>query len=264
MAKYLWLAVAVFLLVALLAACAASGGAGLGVAPTVSDLFNAETMTAQQRATRGPTATRRPTSTPVPPAAETATAEAVLGGRVVDWVIYDDQLDRAWSADDSWDIRLDLSSRKEVQSGAVSAAITPTKDYGAFFLALKEGGRTLPITDVIGVSLWINSGDDVLTPEDLAVTVIGSNDYTYWVKSDTSVELTDPRPFSESRLVHLGMNHSIPPHTWIEIVVRLDQLIYQPDFNYVTGVYVKNDKQFRQTYYVDRVAWQVIDRGSSK
>lgn len=266
MPKHLWIAVAGFLLVALLGACVASPALpGAGAPPTVSELFNASHLAAQAAATAGPLPTRRPTRTPLPPAEATATAETELGGKVVEWVIYDDGLDPDWTAEGSWGINLDLASRAQAYSGTLAASVGPTEDYGAFFLALKpDATRTLPLADVLGVSVWLNGGADGLAPDDLAITVIGSNDYTYWTKDDASVELKDPRPFSESRLVHLGMERSLAPNTWTEIVVRLDRLLYQPDFNYVTGVYVKNDAAYRQTYYVDRVAWQVIDRSSSK
>ena len=44
------------------------------------------------------------------------------------------------------------------------------------------------------------------------------------------------------------------PDTWVELVVWLDDLPYDPDYTYVTGLYLKNDKVFQQTVYVDRVA----------
>ena len=60
--------------------------------------------------------------------------------------------------------------------------------------------------------------------------------------------------FSETRLYFLDIKHTIPPDTWVEVVVWLDQLIYDPPYKYVTGVYIKNDQGFFNTFYVDHVS----------
>jgi hypothetical protein len=252
MLRIFWRVVGLIIVTFVLGGCGVATPAtpDRGESPTVSALFDARQRAAPPTVTRAPTATRRPTRTPGPPAAQTSRAS-----QIAELVIYDETLAPDWSVDASWGIKLDLADSSHAYTGTVAAAVTPLEDYGALFFALKEGARaSFPITNVIGVSLWINSGSGSLTPDDLAVTVIGSNDYTYWVKGDASVQLSDQRSFSETRLRYLGITRTLAPEKWAEVVVRLDKLLYDPKYTYVTGVYVKNDQGFRQTYYVDRVA----------
>ena len=63
----------------------------------------------------------------------------------------------------------------------------------------------------------------------------------------------DNPTFSETRLYFLGINRDIPPETWVNVEVWLDDLQYDPIYEYVTGFYIKNDEGFGQTFYVDAV-----------
>lgn len=259
--RHLRLVVGLIFVTLLLSGCSAASPAapGRGEPPTVSALFDARQRAAPPTITRSPTATRRPTRTPGPPAAETGAAPAGRPSQITELVIFDETLAPDWSVDASWDVKLDLADHSHAYSGAAAVAVTPLKDYGALFFALKEGARvSFPVTNVIGVSLWLNSGDDYLTVDDLAVTIIGSNDYTYWVKDDTSVQLGDLGTFPETRLRYLGFTRPLAPESWAEAVVELTELRYDPDYRYVTGVYIKNDQGFRRTFYVDRVVLLMI------
>jgi len=259
--RHLRLVVGLIFVTLLLSGCSAASPAapGRGEPPTVSALFDASQRAAPPTITRSPTATRRPTRTPGPPAAETGAAPAGRPSQITELVIFDETLAPDWSVDASWDVKLDLADRSHPYSGGVAAAVTPLKDYGALFFALKEDARvSFPVTNVIGVSLWLNSGDDYLTVDDLAVTIIGSNEYTYWVKDDTSVQLGDLGTFPETRLRYLGFTRPLAPESWAEAVVELTELRYDPDYRYVTGVYIKNDQGFRRTFYVDRVVLLMI------
>jgi hypothetical protein len=73
------------------------------------------------------------------------------------------------------------------------------------------------------------------------VTVLGSNSYTYWVEDDISVKSIYEPVFSETRLYYLGVNRTIPPNTWVKVELWLDERIYDPDYRYVTGFYIKNE-----------------------
>jgi len=113
---------------------------------------------------------------------------------------------------------------------------------------------------VLGVSFWLNSGDAPVRPDDLAVTVVGSDAFPFWIAGDDSVAINNPAAneelptFSETRLSFLHVDRTLPPQTWIKIEVWLDELLYDPDYTYVTGFYVKNDASFFQTVYIDDVA----------
>jgi hypothetical protein len=262
MARHVWPIVGFAILTALLVGCGvvASPSPDYEQPPTVSPFFaGGRPVASPVVITRAPTATRRPTSTPDASPAGAGAVQAAPGFQIIELVIYDETVAADWTAENSWGVALDLSDRSYAYSGSVAAAITPWDDYGAFFLTLQEGAESsFLITDVLGVSLWINSGEDILVPNDLAVAVVGSNNYPHWVSDDDSVPLDDRR-FSESRLSYLGINQTLTAERWFEVIVELDKLLYEPDYRYVTGVYVKNDEGVRQTFYVDRVVLLLVE-----
>jgi hypothetical protein len=179
--------------------------------------------------------------------------------KVVDVPIFDEQLSSDWSTEHSSGMSFFIGTERAHMSN-VGIKVTPQKDFGMLFFTVKQDAReTYGLDRVLGVSVWFNSGDQPLDPNNLSVTVVGSNDYTYWVPGDTSVATDSTHFFSESRLYYLGINNTVPPHTWVEAVVRLDRLPYEPDYKYVTGIYIKNDEWFRRTFYVDRINLLIVE-----
>ncbi len=183
------------------------------------------------------------------------------GNRIVEVPIYNEDLDPNWTLDNSQGMKYDLKDTSRPVSGTVDLAVTPQQDYGTLLFAVKEGSaRTFPYEQVVGVSFQLNSGDDALNPDDLAITILGSNDYTYWVKDDKSVPVNDQQFFSESRLYYLQINKPIPPKTWIPIEILLDNLPYDPNYKYITAVYVKNNAGFLRTVYIDALSVLVVGK----
>ncbi len=137
--------------------------------------------------------------------------------------------------------------------------MTPTDDFGQFFLTVsKDAKKIYPRDRILGISFWLNGGANSIATSDLAVAVTGSNRYAYWVEDDTSVKVDTPVTaeaplFPETRLYYLHINHSIPPNTWVEIILWLDDQVYDPDYKNITGIYIKNDKGFLQPYYIDDI-----------
>ena len=135
----------------------------------------------------------------------------------------------------------------------------PTNDFGRIFLTVqKDARKSYPRDRILGIRFWLSGGENTIGTGDLAVTVTGSNQYTYWVVDDTSVKVDTPVTaisplFPETRLYFLHINRSIPPNTWAEVIIWLDDLVDDPHYSYVTGMYIKNDKGFLDTYYVDDV-----------
>jgi hypothetical protein len=174
-------------------------------------------------------------------------------------VVYDDALNADWSVEQSDKMRYDLASKAYVHSGARAISITPAGDFGRFFLTVRRDARkTYPRDQILGIGLWLNGGANTIATSDLAVTVVGSNQYSYWVADDTSVKIDTPITadsplFSETRLYFLHINRAIPPNTWVEVIVWLDDLIHDPYYTNVTGLYIKNDKGFVHPFYVDDV-----------
>ncbi len=238
------------------------------ITPTVSSLFafvpaSTAPPLPTRRPTSTPTATPPPSPTPpedAPPEAATivtATPIAALpsDGRFQEIIIYDDELDPNWTLGESWGITYTLTATAVVYSGEVAASVTPLEEFGAiFFTVAPQTQQEYLREDVLGVSLWLNSGDATLPLNEMAVTIVGSNALPYWDAADDSVELAEGEQFfSETRLYYLGLNQAIPPNQWVELIIWLDQLPYDPDYVYVTGIYLKNGDLFRDTYYVDRV-----------
>jgi hypothetical protein len=117
-------------------------------------------------------------------------------------------------------------------------------------------------SQVIGFSFWVYCDDDYIGSSDLAVTITGSNQYPYWVQDDDSVTNRFDPIFSETRLYFLGFNSDIPPRTWAEVNVILDDLIYDPIYTYVTGLLIKGDENFRNTVYIDQVEISLLENST--
>ncbi len=229
-----------------------------------------------------------PTSTPAPPLPPTSTPVALAAPlpltstpaapllttspptapdeQIALLPIYDDHLHPDWSTEQSQGVVYDLATDTYTYSGRVAAAISPQRKYGQFFLTVREDTQTVyNRNEILGVSFWLSGGSNSIDPGDLAVTVVGSNAYPYWVAGDTSVqraagipdtEITEEFPlFSETRLYFLDINRTIPPHMWVEIVLWLDEREFDPDYRYVTGIYIKNDDPaYLPTFYIDRMS----------
>ncbi|MCJ7701081.1 MAG: hypothetical protein MUO62_05825 [Anaerolineales bacterium] len=46
---------------------------------------------------------------------------------------------------------------------------------------------------------------------------------------------------------------NVPPYTWAEVIIWLEDLVYDPYYDYVVGFYLKNDESYLQTFYIDDV-----------
>jgi hypothetical protein len=228
--------------------------------PTISSFFldsptaiaGASTALPTQAQAR-PTAATRPSPSPIASAATRTTDQ------IATLILYDDVLNTDWSAERSNQVKYDIASPKATHGGKQAIAVTPTNDFGRIFLTVRKDARKIyPRDRVLGISFWLSGGENTIGTGDLAVTVTGSNQYAYWVADDTSVKVDTPVTavsplFPETRLNFLHINRSIPPHSWVEVVVWLDDLVDDPDYTYVTGMYIKNDAGFLDTYYIDDI-----------
>jgi hypothetical protein len=184
--------------------------------------------------------------------------------KIVEVPVFDDRLNPNWTATHSIGMQSFFTDTERAYTGSVGISVTPEQDFGMLFFAVKQNTREAYDLDrVAGVSVWINSGEQPLDPNNLSITVVGSNDYIYWREDDDSVETDEMRFFSESRLYYLGIKNTVPPNTWVEAVVWLDKLPYEPDYTYVTGIYIKNDEWFRRTFYVDQINLLMVEQTGS-
>lgn len=216
--------------------------------PTISPLF-------QIQPTLSADTLQRPLATP----SSGSSSSPSLDEQIKEVTIFDEAMADGWTLGDSQGTDVNEKSRGHSKSGIYRIAVTPSgaEDTVQFSLTPESENRYLR-NQVLGISFWVSS-KTVIAPDSLLVTVMGSNAYPYYVEGDTSVrlngEVTDGSPiFSETRLYYLDINHSIPPNTWVEIVLWLDDRQFDPNYRYLTGFYIKNDLSFQDTFYVDRVS----------
>jgi hypothetical protein len=169
-------------------------------------------------------------------------------------VIYDESLDENWILEHSNQVNYNLKDTMVAHNGTFALSFTPMASFSSLFFTVREGAQqAYPRDQVAGVSFWLYSGNDNVKTSDLAVTVVGSNQYPYWVLDDNSVNSSLSPKFSETRLYDLDINYDIPSNTWVQIDVWLDKLHFDPDYKYVTGFLIKNDKGFYNTVFIDQV-----------
>lgn len=174
-------------------------------------------------------------------------------------VVFDDELNANWSLENSRSLKYNAKDSAQSKSGTVSISVTPQQDIGTLYFSVRKDAKENYLRSrVWGVSVWVNSGRGTIGVDDMAMTVVGSNQYPYWVSDDKSVLLDKVHFFSESKLYYLGVMREIPPNTWVELVVQIDKLPYDPDYKYVTGVYLKNGTGILNTVYIDRLTLLLI------
>lgn len=190
-----------------------------------------------------PTLTPLPTLTPVP----------TIERKIV--TIYGDDLNVNWTLENSREVEYSLNDDFFVYDGVSSLAYKPKVEYADLAFTVKEDANEFYLRDdVLAIRFWLYSNDDYVDTDDLLVSVVGSNDFRYWVDGDDSVKVQDSRPlFPATRLYYLNVEEDIPPNTWFQIEVWLNDLLFEPEYEYVTGVYIKNDEDFFQRIYIDEM-----------
>ena len=253
----------------------------VGPAPTVIPLLSIDTgLTANVQATNetaldsiasATVQTQAELVAATPTLAVTAQADALIAPetQLHEVYIFDDQLNKNWDLAQSFGMSYDLQSTahwfepldsaNELDSGATSIAITPEQDFGELYFTVRpDAAESYPRGQVIGVSFWLNGGGDFIDTEALAITIVGSNSNPFWSAADNPVQADGQGLYSETRLYHLELSRSIPPNTWVQVIVLFKKLLYDPEFEYLTGLYLKNDEGYRNTFYIDNIAtiWQ--------
>lgn len=186
-------------------------------------------------------------------------------------LIYDDELNQNWTLANSEDVEYDVVNTSRwyevldetlgLTSGAMSIAFEPKADFAQLFFTVNEDTEVLYDRDeILGISFWMHTGDEIVDTGDFAVTVVGSNDHSFWSPDDESVFFPGDESFSETALYFLDINRAVPAGNWVKIEVWLDELLYDPNYSYITGIYIKNDAGFRNKVYIDRVALLKLGR----
>lgn len=224
-----------------------------GAVPTVAPVFGVDAPAAA--ATMGP-AQLVPTPRPPPD----AVVSSRTGANLATVTIYDEALSDDWSLDESTLMRIDTRNGRFTQSGRYAIEAAPQKGYSVLFFTVQETTRRRYNADeILGVRFYVNGGPNAIGPEDLVITVLGSNAFPYWRPNDTSVaaagRITDGGTiFDEQRIYFLGFENGIPAYTWAEVTVWFDERILDPEYTYFTGLYIKNDEFFVKPFFVDNVS----------
>jgi hypothetical protein len=178
--------------------------------------------------------------------------------------IYDDRLASEWELVSEDGMVFDLASTVNLHAGRNSIALIPGPRESSVTFRLKaapaEGYRR---DQVVGIEFWVSGGSSPLSNRALAVAMRGSNSYSYWVANDSSVrhqgrvEGNFPL-FSETRLEFLKVHQDIPAGKWANVYLVLDELLYDPEYTYVTGFQIKNDLSLQTPVYIDDIRLIVL------
>jgi hypothetical protein len=208
-----------------------------------------------------PQSTSPPPSMPTPlPSLTVPIVEHETWEDVFFHLVYDDHLAPGWELLINEGMEIDDNQTATLHQGEAALAVTPKTDFARLFFAVtKDNLNIYDRSRVLGLSIWLNGGDHWIELSDLAVTVVGSNYMTFWNPNDRSVYIDDKFPFSETRLYFLGFNNAIPPNTWVNVELLLDEREFDPYYNYVTGFYLKNDEGYRHTFYIDDVSLIMVN-----
>lgn len=224
-------------------------------APTLVPVFQLESDDVPPT----PTPTLRPivTAAPTMPVATPTPAYREV-------VIYDEEVAPGWTVGYSEQVMLDpqdtthwfeaLDRAAAVDAGAVSMLVTPEEGWGTIRFTLEpDAAVSYPREQVQGVSFWINSNNSFMSNDALVVTVVGSNDNTYWQPNDISA-LTRVGYFPEIPLYDLAINDAIPPNTWVRVILSMDKLLFGPEYEHVTGIVIKSKSFQTRAFHIERVA----------
>ncbi len=194
--------------------------------PTIAPAFSNERPTIQP-----------PQSLPLPTVlpASTAQTQSAPADQTEEFLVYDDELVAGWSLKETTG-----PGYKEVStyffSGSHSIMVEPSAPFQLLNLGVVDGSEQVyPREQVLGVRFRVSGGENYLPEDGLIVSVIGSNDYDYFVPDDTSAtrppgRITSEEPlFPETRLYYLGVNRDIKPQEWAEVIVWLDDH-FTPDY----------------------------------
>lgn len=235
-----------------------------GCTPEATDVAAAPTLAAVfQVGDTNATPTARSTQFTLATAApSTVVATPTPGYQEV--VIFDERLSPGWTVDFSEQVALDredtthwfetLNRAAGTDAGAVSLLVTPQEGWGTVRFTLEADATVSYARErVQGVSFWLNSNNSYMSNDALVVTIVGSNERSYWTPNDTSA-LTEVGYFPEIPLYDLAINDAIPPNTWVQVILSMDKLLFGPEYEYVTGIIVKTKSFQNRAFHIDRVA----------
>jgi hypothetical protein len=232
-----------------------TGQSTVVAAPTVAAIFS------DQRSTAVPIPTPLPTPR-LPQSSDLNENEARDGSENLQTVpIYTDQLLAGWSIEHDSKLQCGTTNQSFVYTGnsAILCSVIGEDAILRFSVGPEiQGGY--PHARVAGLRFFLSSPREIIDFDALAVSMQGSNQQSYWSATDQSVHIegrdldaADQPLFSETPLYFLGVNRAIRPGEWVEVTLWLENQIYDPDYAYVTGFYLKTDKSLLSSFAVDKI-----------
>ena len=211
--------------------------------------------TAVEPTAEGATPAGTPAATPAGTPAVTPVARSREGLQEV--TVYGNDLATGWALDNSQSVRFAPASGADRYQSGATLGVTPQVAFAPLYFTLRpQPSQSFPRANVAAVTFLVSGGARELPTDALGVSVIGSNQQTFWRAGDESVtvsgRVTDPNAplFPETRLYFMGLNRPIPAREWVEVTLWLDDLQAEPDYRYVTGLVFKNDSAYVLPYYI--------------
>jgi hypothetical protein len=174
--------------------------------------------------------------------------------------IYDEKLSANWVVKSSPNLSYVVDNTLLSHDGKKSISVNFKKDgeYIDFQVPQTSTVKYLR-AKAYGVSFWLYSGDSILAIDDLGIGIWGGNQQSYWVANDTTLDTNVFDPvFNQDNFYLLGLNRSVPAKTWVEIVIVLDDLKYRTNYQYVTGIRLRNNAGFHQQIAIDSLALMMV------
>jgi hypothetical protein len=199
-----------------------------------------------------PSPSPSPTTSPAPSPTATPSPTPMPDYRRV--TVYNDAVDSNWTLRYSDQMRYNEKDPSAQHDGKYSLSLTPLAPDGSLLFSVRQTAKEpYPRSEAVGVSFWLYTGEQDVKSTDLSVSILGSNRFPFWFPDDKSVESNLESVFPETPLNFIDGSTTIPAKTWIQVVVLLDDLADNPDYENVTGIQIKNDASFLNTVYLDQV-----------
>lgn len=191
-------------------------------------------------------------SAPLTTSVSISTTEGMITVSAV--LVYDEVLNSDWTVRNSPGVQFDLAYDEMAHNGDVSIEYAPGEDLGSFFLQVRPDAANAYLRDdIIGLSFWLYTGEEPLATEDLALIVVGSYDFPYWSAVDESIDPEEyvPTMAGGKHAFDLRFNRVISPETWVQVIIFFDDVRYDTDYTYITGLNLMNNAGVQRTFLID-------------
>jgi hypothetical protein len=178
--------------------------------------------------------------------------------------LYQDSLNPNWKIQADNGIQVDTHATKSIYQGRSAISLTSQVEERSIYLTVsKQSKEAYPRDRMWELSFWLYSEDQQLRLDQFFVTIAGSNILPYWTPDDHSVTVSDKLPvFPETGLDEVDFNRAVPANTWVLVELEFDEvLVLDPDYKYITGIYLETSAGFSGTIMVDEITLLMLEPG---